>query len=258
MRKARRLKRRFQNGISIITCTNRPSFMENVFNNYLRQKLPWKELIIVLNSNQMKLYEWKKRAKYQKNIQVFQIDEKVSLGECYNLAIKRVRYDYIAKFDDDDYYAPLYLKDAIKAFSNTDAHIVGKTCRFIYFEGLETLALFPTVSESSYVKFVVGATMVIKKEVFNLVKFPDITAGEDSEFEKRCIEEGFKIYAMNRRNYVTIRRESKDSHTYKLDDLTYLKTCEEFCRTNNYIDLITGNNYELFFTRDEFVLSSCP
>lgn len=235
---------RFLNGISVITCTNRPSFMENVFANYLRQNHPRRELIIILNNNQMKLTEWRNKAKYYEHIRVYQIDERVSLGKCYNRAVKRARFNYVAKFDDDDYYAPLYLTDAMNAFDNTDAYIVGKACRFIYFEDFKTLGLWPTAPEFSYVSFVIGATMVIKREVFDLVKFSDITAGEDSVFQQQSIQEGFKIYATGRSNYMTIRRASKDNHTFKLDDDTYLRYCQDLCRTDDYIYLITGNNYQ--------------
>ncbi|MEN6348813.1 MAG: glycosyltransferase family A protein, partial [Syntrophomonas sp.] len=101
--KRRRLRRNISNGISVISCTNRPLFIDKVFENYLRQLYPFKELIIILNNNRMKLDEWEERGKYLSNIRIVQIDENVSLGECYNFAIKLARHNYIAKFDDDDY-----------------------------------------------------------------------------------------------------------------------------------------------------------
>lgn len=38
-------------GITVITSTIRPGFMENVFENYNRQNYMKKELIIILNNN---------------------------------------------------------------------------------------------------------------------------------------------------------------------------------------------------------------
>ena len=239
--------RKMKTGISVITCTNRPLFMPRVFENFARQQHSWSELIIVLNNNQMNIDEWESRAKPFRNIRVYQIDEDVSLGTCYNFAIKQARYNYIAKFDDDDYYAPLYLSDAINTFNNLDADIVGKASRFIYFKELKTLGLYSPVPEFSYVRYIVGATMVIKKEVFDVLSFSDITIGEDSDFQSSCNAKGFKIYSAGKSNYVTIRHSASHEHTFAMDDLTYLSYCHELCRTDNYIELISGNNYDEIF-----------
>src|SRR5690554_2353954 len=89
-------------GVSIITCTNRPSRMENVILSYLRQNYHSKELIVVLNNNDMSLEEWQARVQEYPGINVLQVDERISLGECYNSAVRHTKFSYIAKFDDDD------------------------------------------------------------------------------------------------------------------------------------------------------------
>ncbi len=243
----RSYERKMQNGISVITCTNRPLFMSRVFANYNRQQHSWSELIIILNNNQMKIDEWEREANNYRNIRVYQLDEDVTLGTCYNFAIKQARYNYIAKFDDDDYYAPLYLSEAAYTFSRVDTDIVGKSTRFIYFEDLKTLGLYAPFPEFSYVGYIVGATMVVKKEVFDVLSFPDITVGEDSNFQNSCNARGFKIYSAGKYNYVTIRHSSSHAHTFEMDDLTYLRYCHELCCTNNYIDLISDNKYDVIF-----------
>jgi cellulose synthase/poly-beta-1,6-N-acetylglucosamine synthase-like glycosyltransferase len=223
----------------VITCTNRPQFMERVFSNYLGQTHPRKELIIILNHNSLDIGEWQARSGSASDIHIYQLDERTSLGECYNFAVGHCINDYIAKFDDDDYYAPRYLEEALYAFQITDAGIVGKICRYVYFEGSSTLALCSPAAENSYTHYVVGATMVIKKEVFKEVRFRNITIGEDSEFQNDCREKGIKIYALNKYNYVTIRRPDQDSHTYKIADQTYLSFCQFIAHTDNYLDLVT-------------------
>ncbi|MEN6328585.1 MAG: glycosyltransferase family A protein [Syntrophomonas sp.] len=243
----RSYERKMQNGISVITCTNRPLFMPMVFANYNRQQHPWSELIIILNNNQMKIDEWEREANKYRNIRVCQLDEDVTLGTCYNFAIKQARYNYIAKFDDDDYYASLYLSEAAQTFNCVDTDIVGKATRFIYFEDLKTLGLYAPFPEFSYVRYIVGATMVVKKEVFDVISFPDITVGEDSNFQNSCNSRGFKIYSAGKYNYATIRHPSSHGHTFEMDDLTYLRYCRELCRTDDYMDLISNNQYDDIF-----------
>jgi len=226
-------------GISIITCTNRPSRMENVILSYLRQDYHPKELIIVLNNNDMSLKEWQIRTEGYRGIKVLQVDEGISLGECYNLAVGHTKFDYVAKFDDDDYYAPNFLTGEMAAFNYTYADIVGKSCRFIYFHEISTLAYHEASPQFSYVPYVIGATMIVRKEVFKHIKFRNITIGEDSEFQKDCLAAGRKIFSVDRYNYVTIRHKSKEPHTNPLGDLEYLSYCVRIWRTRDYITPIT-------------------
>jgi cellulose synthase/poly-beta-1,6-N-acetylglucosamine synthase-like glycosyltransferase len=226
-------------GVSIITCTNRPSRMENVILSYLRQNYQPKELIIVLNNNDMRLQDWQARVRGIPAIKVLQADERISLGECYNFAVGQASHDYVAKFDDDDYYAPNFLSGEMSAFNYTCADIVGKSCRFIYFLDISTLGFHEASPQFSYVPYVIGATMIVRKEVFKHIKFRDITIGEDSEFQKDCQAAGRKIFSVDKYNYVTIRHHSTEPHTNPLDDQEYLSYCLRSWKTRDYITPIT-------------------
>lgn len=229
-------------GVSVITVTNRPSRMLDIYDNFLRQTYRPRELIVILNHNAMNAAQWRQQAPSHESIKIYTLNQAVSLGQCYNYAVTRAQYGYIAKFDDDDYYAPEFISTGMKTLSSVNAHIVGKSCRYIYFESSSILALHEPYPEHSYVDYVPGATMIIKKEVFTKVKFPDLNAGEDSRFQEKCLRQGFLIYANDRYNYVTIRRPDKGTHTFKLDDQTYMGYCKELIPTDNFIPFITGAN----------------
>ena len=129
-------------GVSIITCTKRPAYLQNILNNYLRQDFSPKELIIIINNNAINLEHWRRQAVQYPNVKVLRIDEKIGQGACLNYAANQAVFDYVAKFDDDDYYAPAYLSNAVAALENSGAGVVGKASWFLYFEGSRTLALF--------------------------------------------------------------------------------------------------------------------
>ncbi len=226
-------------GVSIITCTNRPSRMKNVFLSYLRQDYNPKELIIVLNNNDMNQKEWQARAIDLPDITVLSLDERISLGECYNYAIRHASFDYIAKFDDDDYYAPRYLTKQMAAFNYTYADIIGKTCRFIYFQSVSILGLYEASPQFTYVDYVVGATMIFKKDILDHIKFRNINRGEDSEFQKDCLRQDRKIFSVDKYNYVTIRHHSFEPHTYVFSDCEYLNSCQTTWKTRDYISPIS-------------------
>lgn len=212
--------------VSIITCTNRLDYMDNVFDNFKRQKYKKKQLIIILNNNNMKISEWKNRASLFNNIKVYQLDENISLGECLNFGVSHSDYQFIAKFDDDDFYGPKYLSDSIRAFKSAEAGIIFKASNYVYFEKNNILALRYPKGENRYVKHLDGPTMIIKREVFNFVKFRDVSRAEDRSFCKDCIAKGINIYSTNRFHHVYIRHATAQQHTWSIENKDLLKTCK--------------------------------
>ncbi|WP_158737186.1 glycosyltransferase family 2 protein [Alteribacillus sp. YIM 98480] len=220
--------------VSIITCTIRDSALDNVFQNYDRQTLPDKELIIILNKDNMNINKWKQKARGYKNVTVYQLTEKLTLGECLNFGVKKSRFSFIAKFDDDDYYAPNYLTTMLRPFKYSNVSIVGKTSFYVYFEQLKLLSLHLPNNENKYSKHVAGATLVIKKDVFKYVKFGKMNKGSDQDFQVKCRKKGLKIYSADRFNYVCLRNANKRYHTWKLSDKQLLKYGKKLRYTSNY------------------------
>lgn len=222
--------------ISLVTCTNRPEMIDNIFNNYGRQIYKKKELIIILNRNDMQLNVWKQKAKKYSNVSLFHLPNE-SLGTCYNFAFAKAKYGYITKFDDDDYYAPCYLLEIMKAFKLTNADIVGKSKFYAYFQKKKLLAVSKNGHEHSMVSWVAGPTITIKKEVFKKVKWADLTGGGDRIFLLECCKHGFKIYSTSKRNFAYVRRNSKN-HTWSVSEDQILKWFKIISRTNRYQKMI--------------------
>lgn len=210
-------------GISIITCTKRQDFIMNLLTNYHRQRYPKKELVIILNNDKMKIGLYKEMAKKFKNVQVHQLPGKLSLGTCLNYAVKKTKYSYIAKFDDDDYYAPYYLTDSMRAFNRTNADIVGKRAHFMYLRGSKMLILRSHKDENRYVSVLPGATLVFKRTVFRKVRFPNRSIGEDTHFCLNGKAKGYKIYSAGKYNFAAVRRKNSKDHTWIISDKKLLE-----------------------------------
>ena len=226
-------------GVSIITCTKRPAYLQNILNNYLRQDFSPKELIIIINNNAINLEHWRRQAVQYPNVKVLRIDEKIGQGACLNYAANQAVFDYVAKFDDDDYYAPAYLSNAVAALENSGAGVVGKASWFLYFEGSRTLALFAPGRENSFVDKVTGATMLIRKDVVQRIRFRNLNAGEDVQFCRDCVNNNIRIYSTDRYNFVGIRRLNIGSHTWQDSESRILQDCEIISRTDDYHSLTT-------------------
>lgn len=226
--------------VSIITCTMRPALMENVFDNYLRQNVEKKELLIVLNRNDMDIDKWKSKAEPFRDIAIHQLPEENTLGKCLNFAIAKAKYDIIAKFDDDDYYAPNYFPEVLVALNETGAAIVGKSAAFIYFAENKSLMLFRGQNENSFQNDVKGGTLVFKKNVWDTVKFSENRiCGSDSQFLRESSQHGFKIYSVSKYNYACVRNQDISQHTQKVSTKDYMARCQFICCTDDYIPIVT-------------------
>jgi glycosyltransferase involved in cell wall biosynthesis len=227
-------------GITVVTCTKRPGNIDTIFRNFKRQTIDPKELIIVLNNDELDIRTYQRRAKSYENVSVIQLSEKTSLGKCLNFAIARARYPYIAKLDDDDYYAPEYLHESVMALRETKADVVGKHAHHLYLTGKRLLVIRFPKGEHRFVKSVSGATLVARKAVFNKVQFRDLRVGEDDRFCEDCKRKGFRIYSTSRYNFVGIRQKDIDTHTWKISArrLLSLPSVEVVARTKNYRRLV--------------------
>lgn len=222
------------NGVSIIVCTNRPQFFDNILQNYNRQRYKAKELIIILNHDSMNLQLYQNRVRKHTNVSVYQVPESISLGQSLNAGITRAQFPLIAKFDDDDYYSPFYLKEQVNGLRRTKSDIVGKHSCLVYLGASKTLLVRSPKEKNKYVEFIQGGTLLFKREILKKVRFTDRSIGEDVTFLRQCRKRGFKTYATSPYNYVYHRRQNKKSHTWRADDSFYLEGSKRLAVTENF------------------------
>ncbi|NBD25749.1 glycosyltransferase family 2 protein [Paenibacillus glycinis] len=223
--------------ITVITCTIRSSCIDNVFDNFDRQKWKDKKMIIVLNNDKLKLKRYRKRAKrYPRNkVRVFRVKQKYKLGKCLNYAIKRASKGLVAKFDDDDYYGPKFLREAARAIKGGKAGVVGKRTAYVYFKSKRALMLYRPGGERTYTRSLKGGTLVFRRSVWKRVPFPEFKkVGTDAGWLGRCHRRGIRLYSLSRKHYVCIRRKNSGSHTQKKSMRRYMSQCRMVRKTKRY------------------------
>jgi glycosyltransferase involved in cell wall biosynthesis len=224
--------------ISMICCSIRQDLIENVFQNYENQVWKEKELIIILNKDDMEIAKWEERAKQSQGVSVYQLPEVTRLGECLNYGINKAKYDFIAKFDDDDYYAPNYLAQSMKALKEMNADIVGKATYYMYFKDFKTLVLYKPGHENKFRTGLKGATLFFKKKIIEKVRFPNKNFGEDAVFVKGCKKQGFRLYSTDRCNYACLRTSTAGYHTWDRSTEWLLGKSTVLCETNDYKSIV--------------------
>lgn len=227
-------KMKQQHGVSVITCTNRRSYLKNLFHNFNRQLYPVKELIIVINNDSIPLEPYLRMVKKPKNIRVLRAPEVWSLGACINFAAKKAKYAYIAKFDDDDYYAPYYLTASLQVMHRSQADVIGKRAHYMYLNGSKTLILRFPHDENRITSRLPGATLVFRKAVIDRVPFPQLNVGEDDVFCLRCKKKGFKVYSGEKSNFVAIRRKNSQGHTWVISEQELISHHRKIPNVRNY------------------------
>jgi glycosyltransferase involved in cell wall biosynthesis len=215
----------------------REDFIDNVFKNYHQQTWKDKELIIILNKDSMDIDKWIMKAKNYRNIRVYQLHEKATLGDCLNFGILKANYDNIAKFDDDDYYGPNYLASAMQALKNKKVSIVGKSSYYIYFKNKKALVLVSGI-ENDITDTVAGASLVFRKEVWDTVQFEKVNRAEDYFFIDQCKENGFNVYSLDHYDFAVIRHTT-ENHTWKVSDEDLMGWGELVAYTDDYQSIVS-------------------
>ncbi|WP_440960177.1 glycosyltransferase family 2 protein [Paenibacillus nitricinens] len=164
-------------------------------------------------------------AKKHTNVRVFKVPENRSLGFCLNFGVQLAKYSYIAKFDDDDYYATNYLTYSMQTLHKSKADIIGKRAHYMYLNDKKLLLLSYSSMENKHVTNLQGATLLVKRNVFQQISFPERNRGEFVKFCSDCAAHGFKIYVGNKYNFAAIRRKNSKDHTWIVRQEAFIQKC---------------------------------
>lgn len=159
-------------------------------------------------------------------VEVFDLPSTRELGWCLNRVIEGSGASVLAKIDDDDYYGPGYLVDAVQALDYANAAIVGRICSFTHLEGQgKTVLRRFGDEEMHYDGTLIGATMVFRRSSWEQAPFPHKTLAEDVSFQRAVRTSGGQVYVASRWDFVYRRRVS--GNTWRAPDEHFLANAED-------------------------------
>jgi hypothetical protein len=206
--------------VTIVVPTNRPAQLDDVFGFVGRQRHDRIQLVLVQHGFEVSESDLTRRAKETgvDELVVRAAGAAVTLGRCMNLGLEAADGEFVAKMDDDNWYGPNYLRDLVRAFSYTDAEVVGKWAHLVHLQGSgATLLRFPE-AEHRYVKLVQGGTIVARRSTARQLQFDDLPRRVDTTFLEKVTVAGGKVYSSDRFNFVSVRRADADGHTWKITE----------------------------------------
>ena len=211
--------------ISVITSTNRKHNLKSYFKQLINQKFVNLQVVLITHGFELSDREIMKYHKdiHELDLNVIHVPSDQPLGYCLNKAISEIKYPYVAKMDDDDFYFEHYLIDSWIAARYTDADLVGKYSTYTFFQGSNLTISKYKNTRRKYHPFVMGATFFAKSTLMKKYMFSYLPTGEDSDFLRRINEDEAVIYADQPYNFCIFRSQDLESHTWKISDIDFMK-----------------------------------
>jgi glycosyltransferase involved in cell wall biosynthesis len=160
----------------IMPTNNRRSFVTQAIRCFLRQDYSNLELLVVDDGTDpiADLVRDDERIRY------FQLDQKRSVGAKRNYACEQSRGEFIAHWDDDDWYSPDRISRQMVALTSKGFDLCGSS-RIFFFDADKDQSWEYRYAGSGP-KWVAGTTLAYRKSLWARHKFPEIQIGEDSRF----------------------------------------------------------------------------
>lgn len=161
----------------IMPTSNRRAFIPQALRCFLRQDYPNLELLIVDDgSDSIADCVPPDDAR----IRYLRLPSKGTIGAKRNYACAQARGQFIAHWDDDDWYPRWRVREQLHAMQERGADLCG-TSRLFYYEA-ETGRAWRYEYAGSGKLWVAGSTLIYSKSLWERNKFPDIQVGEDTRF----------------------------------------------------------------------------
>lgn len=235
-----------QPGVAMVLVTMRPYLLQSCIDRFRNENYSNRELIIVLHGDH-DCYAASSLVADDEPIRIVSVGRERGLGACLNQAISESECPYWAKVDDDDLYGENYLTDVMQSRRMLDFDVAGKPPMFAYLQREEALYWDPVWADHAHLlhshaiaenALVAGGTIVGRREVIDEVPFSETRrGGSDSDFIRRCYENGRSVTALDGFNFVRYRSGDPGFHTWAMDEQELRKRAERIGGPNDVKNL---------------------
>ncbi|GAB2445785.1 hypothetical protein GCM10027187_09110 [Streptosporangium sandarakinum] len=210
--------------VSVVMSSMRPHHLGQALTQIARQRGVEVEVLLALHGVPAG-HEAVRRAltACEVPVTVVEVAADVPFGTALNTAALRAGGDYIAKWDDDDWYGPEHLADLLMARSYSGADIVGTAAEFFYLEPLDATVRRTDYTGEIWSDHVAGGTILLARDRFTETGgFPALPSGVDAAFLKAAHAAGARVYRTHGLGYV-LRRSVRAQHTWRLPLAHFLR-----------------------------------
>jgi hypothetical protein len=181
--------------LSVVLATNRGAFLEHGIRNVLGQSIDDLELVLCLHGPDVPDPDpaWF-AARPDVAVQVLRLPQELHLGELLNAGADAATGRHVAKMDDDDWYGRDHLTDLRLAIGYSGADLVGKRIDHIYLAPIDRTITRRRSAPERERPHVSGPTLFARRDTIRRIRFAKLTGPEDSDFQRRLLADGGRIY----------------------------------------------------------------
>jgi glycosyltransferase involved in cell wall biosynthesis len=182
----------------LISCVmptgNRAEFALQAARMFLAQDYPNRELIVVDDGA-----DGLAELLPPEGITYVRCDAGLSVGEKRNLACTHARGEFIAEWDDDDWYGPGRLSAQLAPLLAARADITGiANVTILELEGWRFWQLTPALASRLFLEGIPSGTLVFRRSLWDAAgrqgsQFPAISVGEDAAFLRHALASGARL-----------------------------------------------------------------
>mgnify|MGYP000661886317 CR=1 FL=1 len=206
--------------VSYVCPIHRPEDVQNAIAQISQQS--WKNAEAVFAINGGKISAELIEASWQSDLPLKIVDcnGMDRVGPVLNRAIRHSSGDIIIRIDADNMYMPDYAADAVLAIEHYQADIVGQRSGFRFFK--DDNLIVADLSRIGFTKAKLGdamggGTLCFKRELLEDVVFSaELYQGEDTNFVRQSIYEGFSVHFAGPFNYLSVRSDDASKHTWSV------------------------------------------
>ena len=215
---------------TVFCASSRPGQISWVLEQFAAQLYEPKELVLLLHGPGFEP-DLVRRLCEQRRLQarVLTAPARVPLGECLQRAVQVAHGANLFKFDDDDWYGPRYLDEAVMALEFSGAGVVSKVTHPVSMRSAPGLWMMRPGREFLYAVFGGGATLGGRREAFEQVAFRPRALNEDHGFFYDCLARSIPLISTSRYGFVQ-QRGAIAGHTWRIHDHELQKAGVELSR----------------------------
>ncbi|NUO61001.1 MAG: glycosyltransferase family 2 protein [Hamadaea sp.] len=200
--------------VSVLLCTKRPDFIGMALAQIARQRHVDLEVILTLHGLPASLPEVRAAvAGFALPVTTVEVPGDALFGEALNRGAAAASGEYLAKWDDDDWYGPEFIADAVLAADYSGADLVGCLHQFIYLEQINLTIRRPGGESERFTRQISGNSLLMSRRTFAAAGgFPAIPRNVDTGLLRVVEAAGGRIYRTHGMASMVHRRES--GHTW--------------------------------------------
>lgn len=195
--------------VSVVMATRRPDMLEHALDQVARQRGVDLQLVLATHGFEAA----------PSGVTVVPMAADVVFGDVLNAAVAAAEGELVLKMDDDDWYAPDFVADLVRARAYSGADLVGVPDDLYYLEDRDLTLRLGHPSEV-YKGFVAGGSMLMSRSaLLELGGFASVPRHVDKALTGTVREAGGTVYRTHGLGYVL--RRTSGGHTWDadLDDL---------------------------------------